>query len=428
MAQKETKKNIFHLAEKVRARSRELAIPRKIGFTKEEVKQIKKDRLQKNLRPIRKNNYDQIISYALNKDNSGKVIVGKDGYDGYGKKVLPAKRNTYNRVEFFRTIDPKIETYTRKIAIFDNRVVENNAIPFPLGESGEIIEEVSGLNFTGELIRVGSGPTTYFYIEDGQFYTFANGHQGLFSLLAEKLGKPLGFRINDEYDYSDEYKPANAEQIDYGMNQYSVYNKETYTRNSIAYVESNQFGGELTKRMILGSATDEIIVLTANAGADVMNRMSQLTIYGLDSTKMAWRYFPGTLARQSITSTENPIYIQTRFSKTVHDSNVQFEMNLKYSKGQSKLIRELPKKVQDDDKAITYQYEIPASDITSDLYKIEIRYFDGYNPFGVKGTDGEYRWESITSSPSSTTPPKPRGGFFSRFGGRLRGFGRLFGR
>jgi hypothetical protein len=103
-------------------------------------------------------------------------------------------------------------------------------------------------------------------------------------------------------------------------------------------------------------------------------------------------------------------------------------MNLKYSKGQSKLIREIPKKVQEDDDAITYQYEIPASDITSDLYKIEIRYFDGYNPFGVKGTDGEYRWESITSSPSSTTPPKPRGGLFSRFGGRLRGFGRLFGR
>jgi hypothetical protein len=431
------------LQSKLRARSAQLEIPRKIGFSKEEKQIVKKP----NVREITRNLREQIVSYTLPQPKPAENTSDKTTSLTYGAVSLPATRNKFNGVEFFRTLDTDIETYTRKIDKVNIKTIKENSLGFPDRDGlTEEIEE-NRLNFSGEMIRVGSGPTSYFYIEDGKFYTM-NG--GLFSLLAEKLGKPLGMRINDDYDYTGEYKPAGFSMLDFGQNQYSIYNKETYSRNSIAYVESNEYAGDLTKQMILGPATDEVVFLTWQTGMEELDKLSHIRVSGVDSTPVTYQHYINSraLQRNSITSTDNDLQVTVTLGLS-DDKDTRFEFFLYYTDGTKKQIREVPTAaftspgVLAEKKAVAITtYKIPKEDITTKvevngkivkktLYKIEIKYFDGYAPFGNKGKDGELRWESFTRTTTKTIKRAARDkrGILSKFRGKRRGLlGRLFGR
>ena len=218
MATQEQQKKTNKAIRNAKAIAKQNAIPARIGVQKGEGKLVH-GKVQKVKAPkdrekaeIKRNSSQQIISYT------------RDSKSEYGVVKLDGLRNDFVRSEYHRTFKDRPTQFVRNPKE-STAVIQNlNSMTFesPDVEIDDSGEEVFQLQFSGEIIRVGSEATTYFYIEDGKFYTVG----GLFNFLAEKLGKPLGMRINDDYDYQKEYKPAGREQLDYGQNQYNLYNKE----------------------------------------------------------------------------------------------------------------------------------------------------------------------------------------------------------
>ena len=243
------------------------AIPKKIGKTSDDIVKSKIKGKTPDRREIRRNTSGQIISYDIPKSGAARlstdVVVKNDNGKvyNYGTIKLAGVRNEYTKQEYFKAIDNDIEQFTRDVSTNKTAEINKlNAVSFAPIEGIITEDSVSNLKFTGEIVRVGSSNTSFFYIEEGMFYTITG--QGTLWFLAEKLKLPIGFRINDEYDYGGKYKTALGEQLDYGQNQYALYDVESYNRQSIAYVESNEYGGEIDKRKVLGDIADDVVMIT----------------------------------------------------------------------------------------------------------------------------------------------------------------------
>ena len=399
--QKKTQKAMIN----AKAIAKQNAIPARIGVQKGEGKLVH-GKVQKVKAPkdrekaeIKRNTSKQIISYT------------RDSKSEYGVVKLDGVRSEYVRDEYHRTFRDRPEQFTRDTVDkqFSPSVIKNlNAMSFEL-QAGVVEEEEiqeNPLQFTGEIIRVGSDSSAYFYIEDGKFYTVGP----LFNFLAEKLGKPLGMRINDDYDYQGKYKPAGKEQLDMGQNQYPIYNKETYTRDSIAYVESNAFGGALTKAMIMGSqkAADGVIQINLQlktqgkyTDGGIRADFKEIHIKGNDSTPVRWDEFMDRPHRTLITSTDSSLkVVDVGYLSLNHSKFEGLEFKLSYHGGLPPVILDKASNAvtgyEGKSDRFSRTYIIGKDLITKDLHRIDITQRKSYLPFGVKGEPNEYKWENQT--------------------------------
>ena len=405
------------------------AIPKKIGQTADDRVKAKLKGNVSDEREIRRNSSGQIVSYniprgGVDRPSSNTIIRNDNGkVYKYGTLKLPGVRNEYLKQEFFKSIDNDIENYTRDVSVTKTaKVIKLNGVQFAQIDGIVTEDSKSNLKFTGEIIRVGSKNTSFFYIEEGKFYSVSG--QGSLWFLAEKLGLPIGMRINDEYDYGGKYKTALGEQLDYGQNQYSLYDKESYSRKSIAYVESNEYGGELTKRTILGDDIYNDVVwitwyLDKAVGGDNVDSpdddfFEQIHVIGDEATKISWVHFLQgknfVTTRTQIASTLNEdIYIKT-IQEPGQDKTARLDIEIhRWGNNKPEILRLSPTQTEEGGKT-TSIYKIDGDKITTNIRKIHLNYFDGYQPFGAAGTDGEYKWQvrnDLVLNYVSTILPKP---------------------
>ena len=407
------------------------AIPKKIGKTSDDVVKSKIKGKTPDRREIRRNTSGQIISYDIPKSGAARpstdVVVKNDNGKvyNYGTIKLAGVRNEYIKQEYFKAIDNDIEQFTRDVSTNKTAEINKlNAVSFAPIEGIITEDSVSNLKFTGEIVRVGSSNTSFFYIEEGLFYTI-NGNDTLW-FLAEKLKVPIGFRINDEYDYGGKYKTALGEQLDYGQNQYALYDVESYNRQSIAYVESNEYGGDIGKRKVLGDIADDVVMITYYVDRELVgvkdgkeDTFQQIHVIGDEATKVSYVHFLSkdkfVEARKQIATTlTEDLKINTIQKRGTHDLTARLDIEIHYW-GQNKptLIRVEPETTTTDSQSknalVQRTYTITGDNITPRLRKIDLKYFDGYTPFGAAGTDGQYRWKNITVSTTSTGATSPFG-------------------
>lgn len=353
-------------------------------------------------REIRRNTAKQIISYTLPK------VAPAGSPSQYGRVRIPAIRTNLNKIEFNKVLDNDIEQYTKKIDEFDIETKKLNEIYFPEADIEGTLEE-EPLKFNGELVRVGSGPSAIFYIEDNKFYTFAKGHGYLWHIIAERLGKPMGFRMNDEFDYKEQYALTKADpndsdnkikyEIDRGCNQYSVYNDNSYSRVSVAYLETNTYGGELTKQKVLmGTAADSTLYVKFVNKTDI-NRFKKLTITGPDSTPIEYDRQKSKPVRETFTTIDSNLDVNV-YKNDGDGDGVAYKFRLIFHNGSSKIVTPNPENGQESwrNPPITFRkFTIPAEEINSKLWKIEIEEDVEFSPFYMPGTfSTERRWLTST--------------------------------
>jgi hypothetical protein len=383
------------------------AIPKKIGKTSDDVVKSKIKGKTPDIREIRRNTSGQIISYD----------IPKTGADRPSTDVVV--RNDNGKVFNYGTV---------KLAGVRNESAEINklnAVSFAPIEGIITEDSVSNLKFTGEIVRVGSSNTSFFYIEEGMFYTITG--QGTLWFLAEKLKLPIGFRINDEYDYGGKYKTALGEQLDYGQNQYALYDKESYNRQSIAYVESNEYGGEIDKRKVLGDIADDVVMITYYVDRELVgvkdgkeDIFQQIHVVGDEATKVSYVHFLSkekfVEARKQIATTlTEDLKINTVQKRGTHDLTARLDIEIHYwGQNNPTLIRVEPETTTTDSQSkngeVQRTYTITGDNILTKLRKINLKYFDGYAPFGSAGTDGQYKWKNITVRNTSNGATSPLGG------------------
>ena len=391
--------------------------PKRLGTSKEDIQNV----IDVSERPIRRNSAEQIISYSLPTDKEGNLIVSKgNSVTKYGRVLLPGTRTDLDSTQYKRVLDNDIEQFTRKEPPVNLAITKENKIFFPSEDIESIVDDTLKLKFNGELIRVGSGPDTFYYIEEGKFYTFAPSQSYLMNIIAERLGVPMTFRINSEYDYendinlqwgakSDKLSSSKSDrvQLDMGQNQYRIYDTQTYLRASIAYVESNTYGGELTKEVILGIAAEETVYLrvTNQIGLD---KFKKIRIYGNDCTPIVYNYAADRPIREAFTSTENDIYIEHRLPAVVYNAlgisapQIIISIELHYY-GQPKV--SLNPSRQRGSSSDTFKYRISKSYLTANLSRIYIKESSAFEPFYVPGgLNGAMRFDERSQSAGSGAP------------------------
>jgi len=345
-------------------------------------------------REVRRNTASQIISYTLPK------VAPAGSPSQYGRVRIPAINTTLNKIEFNRVLDNDIEQFTKTINEFNIETKKLNEVFLPEEDiEGTLVEEP--LNFNGELVRVGSGPSAIFYIEDNKFYTFAEGHGYLWHIMAERLGKPMGFRMNDEYDYADQYAlqkpdPNDSDnkikyEIDRGCNQYSVYNDVSYSRTSVAYLETNKYAGELTKEKILGLAADSTLYVKFVNKTD-SNRFKKITVTGPDSTPIEFNRQKDKPIRETFTTVDSNLDVGV-YKNPGDGDGVLYKFRLKFKGGEVKMINPVPESANAWNGESFRKFVIPASELNEKLWKIEIEEDVAFSPFYAPGTTtGEKRW------------------------------------
>ena len=356
-----------------------------IGFSAEDAQNV----IEPDLNPVKRNSSKQIISYTLPKNKPKESSATQ-----YGNVSIPAVKSQLNKIQFNRVIDNDIEQFTRPIGDIDINIKLLGATSFPSLELDQI-EDNQPLQFNGELVRIGTTPSTIFYIEEGKFYTFAQGH--LWHIIAERLGKPMGFRVGDEYNYTSPDNKPGGQEIDRGMNQYSIYNDTTYKRRTIAYLETNKYGGVLNRQKILGDdGVDTVVYLPIHSevGERAYNSMS---VGGADSTLVSYWRHKGRPMREMFTSAGNELKVLFGKLPTEGDER-QLRFKLFYANGSMEVVE--PNWVNEEiwNGDIRKAYIIPGSFITTDIRKLIIQDFVKYLPFLEKGTSNERRW-ALTGTP-----------------------------
>lgn len=351
---------------------------KQIGVTKEQVQNV----IEKEFRPIKRNSSQQIISYTLPKSSTLE----------YGKHLLEGVKNHLNKKEYNSVIDNDIEQFTQQITEFNIDTKKLNSVFFPSADIEAILEE-EPLKFNGELVRIGSGPSTIFYIEDNKFYTFAPGHGYLWHIIAEKLGKPMGFRMNDEFDYTNEMNFSAGVELDHGQNQYKLYNDNTYSRTSIAYLETNQYGGELTKEKVLGIAAEETLFLKWE-NLTTLDKFKRMQVLGKDCTPVHWNRRKSKTIRECFTSTEEDLKVGVFFDNPLA---VSFSFKLFYKDGGNVILNPSKGTGYTWDNKPFDEYIIPADKLKDGdnnlVWRIEIDTESRWAPFYQQGTSaGQLRF------------------------------------
>jgi hypothetical protein len=276
-----------------------------------------KDKTQR--RDVRRNTSNQIISYTL----------AQNSVEEYGLVKLPAVKEEFNRLDFERTITTNNSEFFVTVPNTDISIVlKNDRVAFPT-----LIE--TKYKWNGEIVRIGDVPgvSTYYYIEEGVYHKLAGN--GIFNFLAEKLKKPLGFRVDNLYDYT-------TNQIDYGQNQFSIYDKQTYIKKSEAYLRLFEEGDDITPEDIMpnGVSTRQIQVYKVD-GAQTLELSwfglySSLDVGGIASTRATWNINKLISKRDVLASIGEELEIQFTFpvggasNEILNIFNYGFDLELIY--------------------------------------------------------------------------------------------------
>lgn len=269
----------------------------------------------KNLRrEVRRNTSNQIISYTL----------PPSSVEQYGLVKLPAVKEEFNREQFERTITTNNSEFFVTVPDTNISVIsKNDRIAIPT-----IID--TKYKWNGELVRIGDFPggSTYYYIEDGIYHKLTGN--GTFNFIAEKLNKPLGFRVDNSYDY-------NTNQLDYGQNQFAIYDKQTYIRKSEAYLKSFEEGDDVTPEdiMINGVTTRQIQIFNNGDGTDEFGIYTSLEVGGIASTRANWNLNKTVKKRDILASIGEDLEIRFLYANGTDENIAEngFDIDLSYDGG-----------------------------------------------------------------------------------------------
>ena len=310
---------------------------------------------------VRRNTSNQIISYTLPEDSEKK----------HGYVRLVGQRNVFDMSDFNKVISntPTVLVYPTP-PIFSSIITIPSLIWPPLLEADVTI---SKYKWTGELVRVGSTPDSeFYYIEDGIYHTMSGN--GIMNLIAEKLGVPMWFRTDNEHHDS-------TSTVDLGQNQFHVYNKYTYNRNTTAYVDSFLPGPEITPINVItdGISTRQIRInnylsTATTLNSSVLSDVNHSKITGISSTQASWWLDRWVIERDIITSIGDSITV----SFQTKPGSWWYKLTLNYKGGAEVTIRVAAADpnhihdVADGGQYTTHTYEIPGEYITDTLNKITI--------------------------------------------------------
>jgi hypothetical protein len=238
-----------------------------------------------------RNNRKQIISYT----------TGSNQYpDGY----VDASNTLYN-IDRFDTIlnNQPISLLNSIPDLTPTILVKNTILPVRFR-----------FQWNGEIIRIGTeqngvGGTAYYYIEDNKYYRISG--RGLVWAIASKLKKPIGWRVNDNFSY----QPF-PNEFDYGQNQYEIYDIQSYTRKTNAYLDSFTDGGTVIWEDLVGTPNNIIQInyklgtvngASPGSNGQLLNTNGIIEVVGTAHTRVRWRFGYG---RTAITTTTNPTNAQ----------------------------------------------------------------------------------------------------------------------
>ena len=255
-------------------------------------------------RLIRRNTSNQIVSYTL----------PQNSVTQYGLVKIPAQKDALNKEQFENAIDTKNVEFTSTVPDLGLSILALNSISLPTFSAIRY-------KWNGEIIRVGDFPggSSYYYIEDGIYHKLVGN--GVFSFLAEKLKKPLAFRIDSSYDYD-------TNEIDFGQNQFAIYENNTYSRQTEGYLDSFEEGEDITTSNIMLNGISAIQIRLINQYIDTTNPQLSIDAGGSNSTRARWLINPTISIRDIIASVGDELKV--RFVFTTSSTNKIFQLNLNY--------------------------------------------------------------------------------------------------
>lgn len=241
-----------------------------------------------------------------NRNNRKQIISYTTGSDEYAAGYVDASNTLYN-IDRFDTIlnNQPISLLNSIPDITPTILVKNTILPVRFR-----------FQWNGEIIRIGTeangvGGTTYYYIEDSKYYRISG--RGLFSAIASKLKKPLGWRVNDNFSY----QPF-PHEFDYGQNQYEIYDIQSYTRKTNAYLDSFENGGNVIWEDLVGTPNNIIQInykLGFQDGGRLLAIDQRIEVVGVAHTRVRWRFGYG---RPAISATSSQRF-RTSFARVNRD-------------------------------------------------------------------------------------------------------------
>jgi len=175
-------------------------------------------------RDIKRNTSNQIVSYTLD----------PNGVDEYGTVQLPSTRTSFNKNVYDKVVDIDIVDLINTSDVIPLTLVNGNFITLP---SEFNLETPLNLNWTGEIIK---HLNEYYYIEDDVYYKLVEQDRDLMiNIIAEKLGLPLLFKINEDYNYEA------PNDVDFGQLHPFISNENTWKTRTISYVYASDEGQNL---------------------------------------------------------------------------------------------------------------------------------------------------------------------------------------
>jgi hypothetical protein len=205
---------------------------------------------------VRRNSFNQIVSYTkLDTDSSEFEPV-----------YLPAQKVSYSETSFNKFINTDVSELLIPIEDSNLSVIMLNTITINNTTSDTTLK--NDFKWSGEIVRIGYtyelSNVVFYYIENGMYHKLPN--QLTINLVAEKLSKPLFFKIDEEYDYSDDLNDQ-YRFLDNGQNQYIIYDgignspTKMYERKTIGYLDSFEKGLPVSLTDIV---SDENMVMLLN--------------------------------------------------------------------------------------------------------------------------------------------------------------------
>ena len=316
-------------------------------------------------RLIRRNTSNQIISYTL----------PQNSVTQYGLVKIPAQTDALNKEQFENAIDTKNVEFTSTVPDLGLSILALNSISLPTFSAIRY-------KWNGELIRVGDFPgnSRYYYIEDGIYHKLEG--IGVFSFLAEKLKKPLAFRIDSSYDYD-------TNEIDFGQNQFAIYENNTYSRQTEGYLDSFEEGEDITTSNIMLNGISAIQIQLLNQYSDTTNPQLSIDVGGSNSTRARWSINPSVSIRNIIASVDDELKVQFVFTSS--STSKIFQLNLNYG-DTTTVVNIGPGLVTRSENNTKHLFTIDGVYITPDLESITI----------LKGTPPQIAVPNVIGLPTST--------------------------
>lgn len=182
-------------------------------------------------------------STSLNiRDNSGNIIINTSSETSQSLLIEP-NRYSYTNESFIRAIDNTFTYYNFP----PNILVLDDEQDFDLPVFDNSVFDM-GFQFNGEIVETNGNK---YYIENKKYYLL-DDELTTINLLAEKLNKPMLFRINDQYDYDSNY-------YDYGQLQPEIYLGNTYNEKTETYLKTNEDAGSISSLNLVSPQENSVV-------------------------------------------------------------------------------------------------------------------------------------------------------------------------